>query len=211
MAFTLSEMRTMVRDATGLDATDGHATDTILTSLINRALRTAAAEERWDWYKASETITLVAGTSTYARAATARATDRLINTTTTGQNTPLRLVTPSQLERYRARSAGMPVAFAVEGGSLVVAPTPSAAGTLRHVYWRTETTLLGDSDTALIPDWAIDLVIIRAALSVAARLDNASLTRQLKDEEVRVTTAIMDEMTRSRPPIELDHRGDWGV
>lgn len=208
MPYTLADLRGQVRDKAGLDAADAQATDAILTSLINSALRTMAVEERWDWHKAEEIIALVPGTGDYARASDCRTTDRLV-LSVGGRSWPLKLVTPPQFERYRSDADGYPRAFTVERGRLFVAPAPSVDGTLRHVYWATETTLVADGDTAKVPDWAIDLVVIRAAKAVAARLDNTSLQRLLKDEERTIMESLSDDATRARPPLELDRRRDW--
>ena len=71
MAYTLVQMRGLVRDRCGLDSTDATATDSIVNSLVNTALRHVAAEFSWDFHKPFEDLAFAAGTASVAPNASA--------------------------------------------------------------------------------------------------------------------------------------------
>lgn len=207
--YTLANLREQVRHWTGLNANDTKATDAILDTLINSAIRTMSVEQNWDWHKAEETIAVTAGDGEYARHATCRSSERLIDVTN-GINRPLKLVSPTNLERYRGYT-GTPAWWAVERNMLLIAPIPTTSMTLRHVYLAADVIMTDSSWTLSTPDWAVDLVVIRAATAVATRLDNTSLQRLLKDKERTIMASLENDAARSRPPLVIERRRDWGV
>lgn len=209
----LTALRTAVRERAGIDANDATVANTVLNGFINSAVRQVAMMADWDWNYASETITSVAGTAEYNRAAAARKTDRVIDIADGGL---LQQISKKQAVRY-SEPVGSPLGGAwprfwyVEGGKLVLVPTPSTVRTYKHVYIAAETTMSADTDSPAIPDWAIDLAIVKAALMVTARLDNSSQQQLLQAEERDLIDAIMDETRRARGSAIIESRRDWSL
>lgn len=205
----LSDMRTAVRHRAGIDAADGMATDAVLDGFINGAIRQFAMMQDWDWNWASETINTVAGTDIYARAADARKTDIVANTTTgdtLGQVSKRQGLSYTDLGR-----TGPPRFWYVQGGQLHIVPIPDRTYALKHIYVATEPTLSLDTDEPDIPDWAIDIVLVKAAIMVTARTDNTSQQRLLEQEERDLLDNLDDEARRSRGSGSLDSRRDWRI
>jgi hypothetical protein len=183
------------------------ATDAVLTGFINGALRQVAMMQDWDWNWSNETITTVAGQDVYDRAADARKTDIVSNTTTgdvLGQISKRLGVRYTDLGR-----TGPPRYWYVQGGKLVIVPLPDQVYALKHVYVATEPTLSADSDEPDLPTWAVDVVIVKAAIMVTARTDNTSQQRLLEQEERDLLDNLDDEAKRSRGSIVIDSRRDW--
>ena len=201
----LDDIRNEVRIRAGVDGQDAMAADSILTSLVNASIREVANMRDWDWLVASETINTVVDTDAYARDALAKTTIRVEDV---ARGELLRIVTPRAAARYNDIS-GRPVFWHVEAGQLVLVPTPSEVRAIKHVYIRMETALSGDTDEPLVPDYAINLVIVKAALRVAARMDNTSQYRLLADEERDVTYALQNEVRRGKGAPTIDSRRDW--
>ena len=202
----LQAIRTEVRDRSGVDSADGMAVDAVLTRLINSALREVANMRDWDWLKAEETITTVVGQTSYARNAAARVSTLLIDDQ---YSEVMRLVTPRAAASY-ARYDGRPMVWHVQAGSLIVYPKPSTVRTLTHTYLRIEPALVDDTDVPIMPDYAIDLVIVKAALKVAARTDNTSQHRLLSQEEKDIIESLASGARRSKGAPIIDSRRDWG-
>ena len=201
----LQAIRTEVRDRSGVDSADGMAVDAVLTRLINSALREVANMRDWDWLKAEETITTVVGQTSYARNSAARVSTLLIDDQ---YSEVMRLVTPRAAASY-ARYDGRPMVWHVQAGSLIVYPKPSTVRTLTHTYLRIEPALVDDTDVPIMPDYAIDLVIVKAGLKVAARTDNTSQHRLLSQEEKDIIESLASGARRSKGAPIIDSRRDW--
>ena len=203
----LSTLRTEVRDRAGVDSNDGMAADATVTRFINGAVRQVAAMKDWDWDWASETIATVVDQDAYTRAADCRKTDKVVDASTGKLLTP---INPAVGVRYSSGDRkGPPRFWYVQGGSLYIVPSPDDVRNLTHYYVAAETALSGDTDEPNIPDWAIDLVIIKAALMLAARMDNTSEYNLLKDQEREAIRNMEDEARRSRGNASIESRRDW--
>lgn len=202
----LSDLRTAVRIRAGFDSADAMATDAILTELINASIREVTNARDWDWNKSSETINTVAGTAAYARAADCRTTVRIEDAT---DKELLRQTTPKNAVRYKDFT-GRPAFWYVEAGQINLVPTPNTVRALTHTYLASETALSGDSDEPDIPDYAIDAVIIKAAMKLAARTDNTSLQRLLAQDHRDVMEGLANDARRAKGAPIIDTRRDWG-
>lgn len=202
----LSDLRSEVRYRAGVDPYDAMAADAVVTAFINSALRRVANMRDWDWYVERDNLTTVAGTQTYGVPATARNMIRIEGSTDPGL---LKLVTPGFAARFSGQT-GYPKYWFVQGGSIYLVPTPAKAGLVYTMWYsQQENTLAADSDTPLLPDYAIDLVVIKAALMLAARTDNASQHRLLKDEEREAEASLVDDARRSKGSPTINSRRDW--
>ncbi len=206
----LQEIRPLVRGAAGLNANDQLVTDAVLDGFINRAVRVLAIRMDWDWLRKSSTIATVADTATVALPIDCRKVDRIVD------NETKRLVTPldrRQAQRYVQRSgdSGPPVFCYVEGGEVVFVPTPTTARNYTVHYVSEETNLVNGTDEPKIPDYAIDAVVIRAAIMCATRTDNASLVQALQAEERMIAAALEDESRRDRGATFVSSRRDYHI
>jgi hypothetical protein len=201
----LSDIRTNVRYAAGVDTTDAMATDATLNYLINAAIREVNNLRDWDWAKASEVITTVVDQKAYARAATCKKTTRLEDVV---DGNGMRSITPAGASRYND-NAGQSAFYFVEAGKINLLPIPDSIRTYNHYFISTETALSADGDEPLVPDHAIDLVIIKAAIQVAARTDNTSQYRLLVPQERSREAALQDEARSSKASPQINSRRDW--
>lgn len=202
----LQDIRTKARQSAGIDDADAMAADTLVDSMVNQAIRQVSSLRDWDWLYSSETINSVNGTAAYTPAADWRTTVRVVDDADGGM---LKRISPDASARYTRRLTLRPLFWYVEGGDLYLSPPPTTARAYTHTYIKTETTLSNDTDEPDIPDWAIDLVIIKVALKLAARMDNTSQFRLLQAEERETMKALEGEARRARGAQPVNSRRDW--
>lgn len=205
----LSDIRTAVYQRLGTSTSDPNLSSTVLNSLINAGIRTINLMHDWPWLiKTDATLTAtVAGQSDYTPAADHRKTIYL----RAGENYVMTYKTESDLERY-SQFTGVPQFYTLENGTIRIFPTPDAVYELRHVYVHNAPALSNDSDVAIIPDWAIDMLISYVGVRAAARMRDKELMSIMQDEWREVYRAMLDETRRSRALPMARHRNDvsWG-
>lgn len=208
----LVDLRRNAKQRAGLNVNDAFVVDAVITDFVNAAIRQVAMMQDWDWNYSSETITSVVDQPAYARAADCRKTDRVIDIADAGL---LEQISKKQAVRYLPEASTLrgviPRFWYVEGGQLILIPTPTSVRTYRHVYVAAEPTLSADADVPDIPDWAIDLVIVKAALMITARTDNTSQHQLLEREEKDLLEALADEARRARGSAIPQTRRDWAM
>jgi len=209
----LQDMRTAVLYRAGMDPLDGMVPSAVLNSFINGAIRQVTIMQDWDWNWSSETITSVVDQDAYDRAADARKTDMVHDIVDGGL---LEQINPRMAHRYnptQVYSGRTSIArfWYVQNGQLYLVPTPQSIRTYNHVYVSTETILVNDTDEPGIPDYAIDIVLVKAAMMVTARTDNTSQHRLLADEERDLLDSLDDEARRSRGSSIIRSRRDWRI
>lgn len=205
----LSDIRDEVRLRCGIAATDGLATDEDLTTIVNSALRYVSALRDWPWLVATESFSTVVGQTEYTPSDSDwRTTIRL---EIPEHDFPLTHRTPRQVAKFLNHEGPYPVIYYVERGKIILAPKPTQVVTVKHVYLINETPLDSDSDEPLCPDYAIDLVIIKAAKTLAPRIRDNTLMRQLQGEWEEAVGSLLDEVNRSRGSVIPSHRTDWTV
>ncbi len=207
MALQLSSLRQLVRNKAGIDSSDANVSDTVVTEFVNSAARQVYSMKDWDWLFGSETITTVNGTPSYTPAADWRKSDRIVDTE---EQTVLLAITPHAAERF-VDYIGIPRFWYVEAGQIHFVPTPTSVRTYKHVYIKAHTVLALDTDETMMPDDYIDLLIIKAAIMIAARMNNTSKHRLLMSEQRDMITALQDEASRSRATRITATRRDWQV
>lgn len=204
----LSDIRVEVRRRLGLSTNDTAITDTILTSLINAAIRKVNLLHDWPWLVTTDaTLTAtVDGTRIYTPASDYRRTLFLI----AGTDQQLRPKQPQDIWRF-AEQEGHPMFYAVQGGQIILAPTPDAVYTLTHVYIKDDTTeLSSDTDEPSVPLWALDLIIEKAAVLGARRLRDDALRREIESEFAQTLQSMRDEVRQTRQLPTPQHRTDIG-
>lgn len=208
----LTDIRTAVRYRVGIDDQDAMVTDGVLNSFINASLREVANIRDWSWYEDKKEIGVAAstdnlGTNPFGPTYKARGIKQV---RVRDDYRVLRQVSPNYGQKYRDYE-GDPLYWYIEDNMVFVVPVVKELTYFDVVFMVPETELASASDEPLIPDHAIDLVIIKSALKVAARLDNTSQMQLLEREERDVLEALADDARRSKGPILLERRTDWSM
>lgn len=202
----LQAIRADVYELMGYSTSDGRLTSTHVDLFINMALRRYANRHVWPWLVDTDSTNTatVAGTGSYSVPS-----DHIRTlSVTVDDNSDLQAVLPRQFVTWGGRE-GFPAYYTVEQSLLKLAPTPSDAWTLVHEYLKTEPTISGDTDTPLIPDAHLDIVLWGAAQYGHTRLKDWQAAREAKNE---FTSAIREASDAARPymggvlPL---HRTDW--
>lgn len=143
---TLIQLRGSLRVRLGVPATDAFYTDAVCTEFINDALHYLETEQAWGWMEKEAVVATINATSTYALPADYRTSIALCDST----GNDLLQVSAAMLRRLVA-AQGNPQLWDVLGTNLRLAPTPTGAANLTHIYIGTETDLAADGDTPKLP------------------------------------------------------------
>lgn len=202
----LQDIRTNVRYRLGLNSDDRVARDAVLTALINSSIRQMSAEHDWSWLRQyGASWNLSAGTNVYGLVATQR---RILWAKISDQNESLKLVTPDFAAKY-SQQTGTPRYYYVDNGGFNLFPTPHKAMVMNYSYLTIETPLANDTDEPLVPDWAIEWVIVTTARMLAARLDDGSQYQMLTIEANNIMKGLKNDARNAAGTPTIDSRRDW--
>lgn len=168
-----------------------------VNELVNEALSAITEEKPWPWLDGVDSFATTADTASYAlpddwaqtRAVTIRGQEaRRLNIADADQW--------QQLDQW----AG-PFAYALEGGNLLIVPTPDTGTEVVHRYRRTEALLVADTDEPLLPVQYHTAVVCYASALVCERLDKQSdRGPNFRAEYERWLRRMNDAMQRSQRP-----------
>jgi len=123
-------------------------TASVLNQYLNDALGELSAKAQY-WGEEQQLVTTtVAGTARvnfptgFTKIRTVRIAD---------QNMELGLWDLREIDRASANTTGIPVAYAIDGGTIHLYPTPDAAYDFDIRYWSTLSPLVSDSDSPTLP------------------------------------------------------------
>ena len=203
----LDDIRTAVYQRLGTSTSDPNLSSSVLTGLINAGIRSINLMHDWSWLVTTDTTltATVADQSEYTPASDHRKTLYI----RVGDDQLLTYKTEADLDRLN-QSIGIPRYYTIENGTIRMFPVPDAVYDIRHVYINVPADLSADSDVAVIPDWAIDLLISYVGVRAAARMRDSDLMRIMRDEWTDVYRAMLDETRRSRALPVPQHRRDIG-
>ena len=193
----LSDIRTEIRTRMNVGTTDANISNSVLTTLINAALRHISVQYDWPWLEVEATANTVAGTETITLASNVRKVTHMYHE-----------YHELLYRQFRDRPlfyglTGPPVAFSEQAGVYYVWPTPNAVYTVSYGYiLDKEPALSADSDKPLVPDWAISLVITQACILVARRLRDRDTERGFYAEY----RDLLQTMTDNIRQVTLGHR-----
>lgn len=196
---TLAQIRTAAQNQGAFKTTDTRLTSAAWTDIINRALRQIVLEHDWYWLRSSETLTLTAGTATVAPGSTAFL--RTLSLTHTDVGTPLSLRDVTELDRIT--QSGRPVLYDVDNATIVVAPIPDWAYTLKHRFIRSETPLSSDSDTPLLPLEMSEGLILYAVQLAFEFIRDTEKALAAEKQFSKWLRRIEDNNARSREPFRV--------
>jgi len=193
----LGQLRTAVLDRLGLPSDDPIITTTVLDRDINSRLHYIASQRDWHWLVTTATFNTVVGQRAYTPPADWLRTLHIYDDgrqldARQPQNLP---VPPADTPNNRS------VAYAVEGGSLLLWPTPEAVRPLTHIYVRDETDLALTTDTPLIPAGYHDYLVTLAAILGAIRIDNEKREAALRTEAQDWLRTINDNARKLVVPV----------
>lgn len=162
-------MRAAVRRRVGVTSSDQLAADADLLELVQEALDLFNNVRLWPWAQTSASLSLVAGTASYAMPSGWVATKSL-HVQGRGPLDGSKAEGDLDASWPTSTDTGVPQFYVVSGDALKLYPTPSEAATATHVYYRQETRLSAGSDTPLAPVWTHAAVVDKAAALLLTRM-----------------------------------------
>jgi hypothetical protein len=175
------------------------------TEFVNEAIQAIASERDWPWLDASQTITTVAGTATYALPTDwVRTRDLIIG----GKD--IRRIDIADADAYNYyQDRSWTWNYAINEGSIVIVPTPTNAQTVIHRYVKREPLLANATDTPLLASQYHGAVIAIAAALVCERMgDNRAPS--FRTDYGQWFNRMRDATTRSREPMRVRVRPGAG-
>jgi hypothetical protein len=157
----LGEIRTAVNRRTGI-AFDAAA----LTEAVNEAVQAIAAERSWRWLDGVDEFTTTTADE-YALPA-----DYAESRSVTVNGYPTRRLNIADGDAYTFADDATVFSYAVEGGNLVLYPTPTGAQTVVHRYRATEPDLVADVDEPILPARFHQAIVNYTAATVCDRKDD---------------------------------------
>lgn len=195
---TLATLRSRVYTRASALTTDTGLLSTVVDGFINEALRQVTAEQDWFWLETSTTFTTVANDNRYDVPTNYMRTEGIVFE---DDGTPLALV--PKLDVYRYTGAGRPVVYSLEGGEIVLGPTPDGAYTLRHLYVFSEPELTADGQAALVPDEFSTGVVEYATYLCLRFLRQEDRAGEAYDAYGKWLRRARDNRIRTREPMRI--------
>lgn len=153
----LAQLRTAVYARLGTDPTDGMNDPTTIDGFINDALNELSNERDWPWLQTIETIETTSGVDTYTPGSfntqvplpVWSVTDDLSRNS---DGRTLERQSRTELDdRWATDYMAEPAEWSIYAEKLVFRPIPDGVYAITHRYYRTELTLVADTDTPLMP------------------------------------------------------------
>jgi hypothetical protein len=149
------------RRALGASQNDPLRSLPVIQDAVNEALQCISEERDWPWLQETSQHTVVASDPVVALPSDWVSTNEL----RIENHSPLQLVSHAELlHSYPSTSdVGRPLVFAEYAGELHLRPIPDGTYTLVHYYQRSESRLSQDNEVPLLPEWAADACVAKAA------------------------------------------------
>ena len=212
MTITAADLYANARSRIGLNFTDGRLDDNNVVGFnawINAGLQELASAMDWEWLYTEGTITVVAGTESYATPTDYNRTLWISD----GDVQELSLRSRRNHIKYSGQS-GYPRFYWVSNDLIYLSPVPSQAGTYKHGYYKTfaevdESSIsnLGNVDLD-IPVQFRPLAAMFIAKHIAVGLKDYDAYRLLTEEINKEMAGIADNNRRSLGPVAPQTRPD---
>lgn len=208
MSDTLATIRTLLTDRAAGSSNDPIFDPSVLDRIINAANLRLGRVHDWPWLQVLGTISWTANdTDGYDLSAVTswRHTKHLGY-----EDQKLQYATPQAFVAKSNRTGATPDSYTIMGSTLYLAPNPTQAVTLDHLYVVDESPLAGDSDTPLLPAAYTELLVLLALQPLAVRLHDTELLNMAKTEYRQALEDARDEVRRTRqlPSVEVD-QSSW--
>lgn len=189
----LGELRTAVDRRSGL-AVEAAS----LTSFINEAVNAIGEERPWPWLDALDSFNATAGVGNYTLPS-----DHAQTRWVTVAGNPTHRIGTGELDAYDLTGTErVGYGYAIEGGELVIAPTPQTAAAIIHRYRRYEREMIGDTDVPLIPAAYHPAIVAYACTLILDRAGD-SRAETYRGEYNRWLRRMTDAMQRSQQPTRI--------
>ncbi len=207
---TLSSIRTQALATAGVSSDDPKFPTETTTAFVNKALRKVSTTfDPW-WLQTSSTLSVVAGTTSYATSLLTRfyKMQRIENSL----GWALTGVGKRELNRYQ-RQTMAPSVYVVEENLIKIGPVPNAADTLTAHYYQYESPLVGDDDQPSIPEQYTGWLVDATAYLIAAKAKDWPTVSHLRDEIAGWEKRMRDDIRQmtANPRIVLRDEADWTV
>lgn len=193
MGLTRLQLISRVRNRLSATSDDALLTTSRLYEFINDGIQAFSEERDWPWLEATSTISVVAGTTSYALP-----TDFTRAHLLDIDGNELQEVQYGELIKFRNNTAAQPELYALVGDTVRVMRTPDTAYTLNVYYQRKELELANDADVTYAPSRVASILTTYAALYAAVSVRDqeliTSLTR-LRDDELKRTVDAVQRAT----------------
>ena len=200
----LTEIRDQARQMAGTNTNDPVLSDALMTDFVNSALRRLSNKRHWHWDQSTTTFSTVAGTATLSLPSDFK---RGLSMRNLSNGYELKPVAPRDAVRW-SDTSGEPVFWTIDAGTLYVYPVPESVYSLELEYQAQITELSSDTDEPSVPDYAIDWIIIQAAIYVAVRMHDSDLKKDLQEELIMIEREI-ERISRQMPISSITARRDW--
>lgn len=191
-------MTTAVYTKMGVPTSDSLITSAKITAFLNEALNQLETEGIWQWQEGTETLNAVVTNATLTPSSTNYA--RTVSLTIPGGD-PLELKPIGFLDKL-ASASGPPVFYGFWAGQILIRPVANASYSFTHRYLKREVALASGSDTPLVPDRWIPIVIEYACCLAYRSINDA-------ENAARCLSAYQDGIRRAQMAGDLkaDNQG----
>lgn len=205
---TLSELRDQAYVAANASPDDPKLGTIQVTAIINRALRNCSTKfDPW-WLQTSASLSVVAGTSSYATSTLARfyKMQRIVNS----DGFDLTAVGKRELSRYQ-RFTSAPDVYLIEEGYIKLGPVPVTDETMTVHFYQYEPGLASDTDQPTLPQPYTGWLVVEAAHIMAAVNRDWETVNFLKAERDGWIERVRDDMRQmtANPRIVLRDENQW--
>lgn len=213
MTITANDLWASARARIGLNFADGRLDDTNIVGVntaLNAGLADLASDHDWDWLYNEGTISVVAGTESYATPTDYMRTLWLA----TDLNEELSLRQRRDSIRFSGTTA-YPRFYSVANSLIYISPIPSVSATYRHGYFTAfpevdESTVANLANVDLeIPTLFVPLAELFVAKQVAMMFKDYNLYQMLSGEIRELKKRIDDNSRRSLGPVAPQTRRDY--
>lgn len=207
----LDGIKTLAFDASGYNANDLTLDGTTMTRIVNSALKEYATERDWPWLIEETTISVTAGDNEYNVPSDWTRTNWL---SIADEELYYRSARELQyhLDGTQQSKPRFYTITTVAGQELIrLAPDPVEAYTVIHEYVQIEPDLSSGTDTPLIPEEYLDLLVQYIVRRMAIRKRDSGVQAQAEAQLEYWLSRTSDNVRRVRSPQRVHTRKDWAV
>lgn len=202
---TLTVLDGKVLNRLGTASSDTRLTQTVRFEAINEALQQICLEHDWPWLLTSETITTVAGTSSYSLASDFVRSKSFVETAT-----GLELAQLSTVESDQIIFRGRPSIYTLAGSSVLLKPIPEGVYSILHRYYKVEPVLTTGAGIPLVPLLYSRGVVEFAAMLLAKEIRETDRALEAERDYGSWLKRAQDNIHQSREPLRIRiRRGSW--
>lgn len=213
-SFTLAQLATKVRQRADIENST-FVSDTELYGYISASY--AVLYERLvlsglAYFESTETVSAVAGTSSYALHATHMSTVGVDYQRASGKFEPVRRLMPRERD-YFPEPSPVAAAYRIVGTNLVLYPTPSIAATYRHIYIPAPADLTSAATSVDgVSGWE-EFIVNDAARKCLLKeeSDTSALEREIARDLDRIEEARLNRYAADGPRVTWEEDDDFMI